>query len=76
MEWYNIPTFVNYRNRNNKLLPKFTGKYFGNSILSDSGGILNVSGQEYSLQVLQQMGLNSQNRLFCLQVVTLIILDI
>jgi hypothetical protein len=35
----------------------------GNSILSDSGGILNVSGQEYSLQVLQQMGLNSQNRL-------------
>jgi hypothetical protein len=22
---YNIPTFVNYRNRNNKLLPKFTG---------------------------------------------------
>jgi hypothetical protein len=39
-------------------LPKFTGaSTLENSILSDSGGVLNVSGREYSLQVLRQMGL-------------------
>jgi hypothetical protein len=39
MEWYNIPTFVNYRNRNNKLLPKYRTTALGNSLIVDNGQI-------------------------------------
>jgi hypothetical protein len=52
----------------------------GNSILR-GGGILNVSGSEYSLQVLQQMGSMKQDYYkakigFCLEQQSFIILDI